>query len=367
MPTPLDDILIEQISKNGPISFHRFMDLALTHPDHGYYKTRNAIGAEGDFITAPEISQMFGELCGLWGLNQLITQNITATAGWAELGAGRGTLMADIIRTCSSALPEKTDKWPVHLLDVNEALIAEQKTKLSDSSDLHHHTTLTTLPAIPLLFIANEFFDALPIRQFVASKGRWFERHVDLEKGKLALKISDTPESDIDLPPPPSDGQVAEYAPELPAIVKILAEHINQHGGGGLIIDYGKDNATGDTVQAVMEHKPVDILESPGLCDISAWVDFSAIRKAATATGAKSFGPHPQGAFLKQLGLYQRAEQLAVGEEAEGRRKIVAAVDRLSSPAQMGNLFKVMAILPSNHPIKDCADLPGFAPASKFA
>ena len=366
MTTPLNDILVGYIGRNGPMSFYQFMSFALTHPEHGYYKTRNAVGSQGDFITAPEISQIFGELCGVWGLDQITNQNITNDAGWAELGPGRGTLMSDIIRVCSSALPEKPSKWPIHLLDINDALIKEQKAKLSKFADLQHHVDISSFPKIPLLLVANEFFDALPIRQWTAFEGHWFERQVHLENGALALTTSNLPEIELDLPAPMMNEQVAEYAPELPAIVNFITNHINVYGGAALIIDYGKDNALGDSVQAVKGHKPVDVLESPGLCDLSAWVDFNAIKTAASEVGAKVFGPQNQGEFLKQLGLYQRAEQLALGASPEERRKIVAAVDRLSSPAQMGSVFKVMAILPSSYPKGQANDIAGFASPSEI-
>ena len=152
-----------------------------------------------------------------------------------------------------------------------------------------------------------------------------------------------------------------EYSPRLSYFINKISEHINAFGGAALIIDYGKDNAIGDTLQAVKNHKPVDILENPGECDLSAWVDFSAIKQTANAAGTTIFGSKPQGEFLKQLGLFQRAEQLGTGATAEERRKIVAAVDRLTSPAQMGNVFKVMAILPRSFSEISPQDIPGFA------
>jgi SAM-dependent MidA family methyltransferase len=364
MTTPLGDILKAQIAKNGPITISDFMAAALTHPDHGYYKTRSAIGAEGDFITAPEISQMFGELCGLWGLDQMISQNITDKAGWAELGPGRGTLMSDVIRVTSTPTKAEHSRqhWPVHLIDVNESLIAEQHKKLSSVADLHHHNDLAGLPHIPLVFLANEFFDALPIRQFIARKGKWYERMIEVKKSHFAITLSSTPEEKATLPVPDNDGICAEIAPELSSIIATIAHHINYHGGAALIIDYGKNNAIGDSLQAVKEHQPVDILEEPGMCDLSAWVDFNVIREVTLASGAKAFGPREQGGFLRELGLYERAEQLSIGADAEDKRKIVAAVDRLSSPAQMGGIFKVMAILPSTHPASSPAEIAGFAP-----
>jgi NADH dehydrogenase [ubiquinone] 1 alpha subcomplex assembly factor 7 len=369
MTTPLDDILKAQIEDNGPITIADYMSAALSHPEHGYYKKHSAIGADEDFITAPEISQLFGELCGLWGLNQMTNQAIAADAGWAELGPGRGTLMSDIIRTVSQAQNTDCSKrlWPVYLMDINDGLIAQQREKLASITNLHHLEDLRELPHIPLVFFANEFLDALPIRQFTSRRKKWFERMIDVKKGRLDVTLSSTPEETAALPVPDKEGLCAEIAPEMPAIIAAIANHINAHGGAALIIDYGKDNAIGDSLQAVKGHRPVDILEAPGTCDLSAWVNFNAARKAATKAGAKTFGPQGQGDFLRQLGLFERAEQLATGSDARNRRKIAAAVDRLSSTAQMGAVFKVMAILPSAHPASSPADIPGFAPPPEMA
>ena len=362
MTSPLYEIIESEITTHGPISMCRYMELALTHPEHGYYQSQDAIGASGDFITAPEISQMFGELCGLWGLDQMISQNIDDIAGWMELGPGRGVLMADIIRVCQNALPQRSKDWPVHLIDINKTLITQQQDRLGHITDLHHHADLKSLPEIPLVIMANEFFDALPIRQYITHGGVWFERQVTVGKTGLELTISDQPaDKDVKLPIPTENGQVAEVCENLPTYVQAIASHINTYGGAALIIDYGKDNAIGDSIQAVMAHQPVDIFDQPGRCDLSAWVDFSAIRTAAIAAGAKVIGPQSQGEFLKQLGLYKRAEQLAIGSDSEERRKIAAAVDRLSSPAQMGGVFNVMAILPADHPANQKNDLAGFA------
>ena len=169
-----------------------------------------------------------------------------------------------------------------------------------------------------------------------------------------------SPSENIKFPKPRNDNEVLEYSPKLSDFVSKISEHINEFGGAALIIDYGKESAIGDTLQAVRDHKPVDILENPGECDLSA-CDFSAIKQTANAAGTTIFGSKPQGEFLKQLGLFQRAEQLGTGATAEERRKIVAAVDRLTSPAQMGNVFKVMAILPRSFSEISPQDIPGFA------
>ena len=361
MKNPLFDLLIDKIKSKGPISIEEYMEVALTHPEFGYYRSQKPIGKDGDFITAPEISQMFGELCGLWGLDQIINQNIINQAEWVEFGPGRGTFMSDIIRACYAAMPTKEDLWIVNLFEVHEGLIKQQQEKLSKVVNLKHFDDFNDLPQKPLLFIANEFFDALPIRQYISKGPHWYERCVTLKNESLSFMECDSPTENINFPKPRNDNEVLEYSPKLSDFVGKISKHINEFGGAALIIDYGKESAIGDTLQAVRDHKPVDILENPGECDLSAWVDFSAIKQTANAAGTTVFGSKPQGEFLKQLGLFQRAEQLGAGATAEERRKIVAAVDRLTSPAQMGNVFRVMAILPRSFSEISPQDIPGFA------
>lgn len=346
MTSPLLPLINAAIASNGPMTMAEYMQMALTHPEHGYYITETPFGVDGDFITAPEISQMFGELVGLWCFEQLRLQDNLAAAALMELGPGRGTLMSDIIRTVTPIAPEAP--WPIHLLEVSPELQRQQKEAL-EGHDVTHHADLTTLPPQPLVFIANEFFDALPIRQFERTPGGWQERGVMATGDGLALTTM--PLTTLPLPlasplPEAAAGTIAEMAPQLPQLITTMARHINAHGGAAIIIDYGKDNPMGDSLQAVRDHQPVDILATPGQADLSAWVDFSAIRAAAETAGARVVGPTGQGEFLKALGLYHRAEQLSAGAEPEVRRAIAAAVDRLSSPAQMGEVFKVMAILP---------------------
>ena len=361
MKNTVSNLLMNKIKAKGPISIEEYMEVALTHPEFGYYRSQKAIGKDGDFITAPEISQMFGELCGLWGLDQIINQNIINHADWVEFGPGRGTFMSDIIRACSAAMPTKDEFWSAHLFEVHEGLIKQQQQKLSKVVHLEHFNDLNDLPHKPLLFVANEFFDALPVRQFVSKGAYWYERYVTIKNDTFSFISCASPTENFNFPKPTNDNEVLEYSPRLSYFINKISEHINAFGGAALIIDYGKDNAIGDTLQAVKNHKPVEVLEEPGECDLSAWVDFSAIKQAANTAGATVCGPQPQGEFLKQLGLFQRAEQLGTGATVEERRKIAAAVDRLTSPAQMGSVFKVMAILP--HSLSDISphNIPGFA------
>ncbi len=357
MATPLFPIITEEIASKGYMRLDRYMALALGHPQHGYYMSGRSFGLEGDFITAPEISQMFGELIGLWSLDQLQRQHLMKEAGFFELGPGRGTLMADAIRAITPFTQDHGGDMPIHmpihLMEMSPAL-KQQQAKALHPHPIIHHDDLDNLPPIPLIFIANEFFDALPIRQFIKSDQGWSERVVTMVDGQLTLTTITADDA------PPADqapmGSVYEIAPQLPAIISKISRHIRQYGGAGLIIDYGKSNPIGDSLQAVHNHKPVDILDSPGEADLSAWVDFSAIKTAAA--DMRVLGTRDQGAFLKSLGLYQRAEQLSAPADPKTRRMIAAAVDRLSSPAQMGRVFQAMAILPPDAE----NDVAGFLP-----
>ena len=357
MATPLFPIIAEEITSKGYMRLDRYMALALGHPQHGYYMSGRSFGLEGDFITAPEISQMFGELIGLWSLDQLHRQNVMKEAGFFELGPGRGTLMADAIRAITPFIQDHGGAMPIHMpihmMEMSPAL-KQQQAKALHPQPVIHHNDLDNLPPMPLIFIANEFFDALPIRQFIKQDKGWRERVVAMADGKLTLTTITADDA------PPEDetpiGNVYEIAPQLPAIVAKISRHIQQYGGAALIIDYGKSNPIGDSLQAVHNHKPVDILDSPGKADLSAWVDFSAIQTAAA--DMRILGTRDQGDFLKSLGLYQRAEQLSADADPKTRRMIAAAVDRLSSPAQMGRVFQTMAILPPDAK----GDVAGFLP-----
>ena len=350
MTTPLEIRIRAMIEKDGPMPVNMFMALCLTDPEDGYYRSIDPLGAAGDFTTAPEISQMFGELVGLWLYDEAIKQGVAGDAALVELGPGRGTLMKDALRCYAGIAPEYC--WDLHLVEVNPALIAAQRERLSDCSNArpHWHEQISDLPEKPLLIIANEFFDALPVRQFKSNSGKWYECMLDLADDALTPVTMSAP-AETDLPPPSADGQIAEFCPQLEAIITSLAGHINRHGGAMLIIDYGKNNALGDSLQAVQAHRPVEIMHEPGKADLSAWVDFGAIARHAAQAGLAAFGPEEQGSFLKAIGLYHRAEQLATGATAETRREIAAAVDRLSSPAQMGTAFKVMALRPQDAPL----------------
>lgn len=368
--TALRDYIDKSISADGFISLHDYMDIALYHPTLGYYRRDQVIGADGDFITAPEISQMFGELTGLWLAHQCQSQHMESKSALVELGPGRGTLMADLLRAwqqTSLAVP------PVHMIETSPTLIRVQQDALSHISDtdIQWHQSVDTLPDQPLLIIANEFFDALPVRQFRLSDSGWQEQVITSgadgwQLGWMAIPSDAVPDhisdiySDITTD---ADLSCITYAPALPAIMASLSRRIKAYGGAMLIIDYGKDDGFGDSIQAVYQHQPVDILEHTGQADLTAWVDFSHIKAVAMAHGLAATPLQPQGQFLTLIGIKERTEQLAEQADPKLRRRLLSELDRLVNPAQMGQAFKVMALAPQhivNPDHVNAAPLPGW-------
>jgi SAM-dependent MidA family methyltransferase len=346
------------IASEGPISIARYMDLALCHPKHGYYMTRDPFGGGGDFITAPEISQMFGELIGLWTGQVWLDQGAAARIALAEAGPGRGTLMTDAWRALASA-PGFRDAAAIHLIEISPALRAAQAAALASVRPAPQwHAGLDGLPRDhPIHLIANEFLDALPIRQFVRRDGAWFERQVGLRDGGLVFGLAPAPEPSLRGDAP--EGAVLEIAPAAQTFVADLAKRIRAQGGAALLIDYGHgEPGFGDTLQAMKTHAFVDPLENPGFADLTAHVDFAAAARAARGAGAAAHGPVTQRDFLLSLGIEARARRLSDGKSAEKAREIAAALDRLTdpSPTGMGSLFKVLAITPPDGPAP-----PGFA------
>ena len=336
------------IETQGPLSVAQFMTLALLDPTDGYYATRDPFGAAGDFITAPEISQIFGELVGLWCVQAWIDQEEPKHAQLVELGPGRGTLMADVLRAAKLA-PAFLKSVDVTMVEASPTLRTLQQERLKDSSARIQWKDRFETGDTPLFLIANEFFDALPIRQFVHTERGWCERMVVADKGKLAFALSPTAsamavEGDAPI------GGVHETSPATLAIAEEIGQAVARKGGAALIIDYGYDKpGFGETLQAVGRHQFKDVLDTPGAIDLSAHVDFTALAAAARRGGAQTFGPVGQGAFLEALGIGARAEKLSRLNKDEASM-IAEAVDRLVSPAQMGTLFKVLAILPPRAP-----------------
>ena len=342
------------IAAQGPLSIAQFMTMAALDPQYGYYTTHDPLGADGDFVTAPEISQVFGELVGLWCVQAWFDQGRPTPARLVELGPGTGSLTEDALRAAKLA-PEFREAIDVVLVDACPALVTRQQARLADAGvGVRWQSQFDeSLGDRPLFLIANEFFDALPIRQFVKTARGWCENMVALDANQnLALALSPDP-LPLDVPAERSvatDGAVYETSPASTALAEELGRAIATHGGAALIVDYGYSVAGfGDTLQAVGEHQFRDVLATPGEIDLSAHVDFDAIARAAERGGAVSYGPLAQGELLAGLGILDRMMALR-RRNPGGQAEIATAVDRLINPDQMGTLFKALAILPKGAP-----------------
>ncbi len=338
--------LAERIAQNGPLTIEDYMTACLLDPEHGYYTTRDPFGAPGDFITAPEISQMFGELIGLWALMLWMQAGEPSPAKLVELGPGRGTLMADALRAIESATKAHAP-FDVHLVEASPTLRKRQNATLGDRA-VHWHDRLEDVPGdTPRIVIANEFFDALPIRQLVATPQGWRERMVDVVDDRLQARLSDEPATASlteDLPDGKT-GQVAEAAPSRNVQVARIAEDIVRHGGAALLIDFTDDALPlVDTFQAVRSHSFADRFDNPGEADLASAVDFSAFAQHTRSAGAVTHGPVCQGLFLQRLGIIQRAGSLKAKATPEQATDMDTAVDRLVSTDGMGRDFRVMAL-----------------------
>ena len=342
--TALADILQRRIATTGPITLADYMSEALLHPDHGYYTTRDPLGATGDFVTSPEISQMFGEMIGLCLAQAWIDQG-RPNGILAELGPGRGTLMQDILRA-TKGVAGFHDALDLHLVEASPVLRGAQSARLPNPT---FHADVSTLPDAPLFLVANEFFDALPVRQFQRDGTGWRERMVGLEGDSLTIGLSaaapiallDHRLSDT------KDGDLVEVCPALPAIMGQIGERVGTHGGAALIIDYGDWRSQGDTLQALRGHQPVDPLDAPGTADLTTHVDFEVITQSAAP--ARFTRITPQGVFLERLGITQRAQTLAQSLSGDALESHIAAHRRLTHPSEMGDLFKVVGIYPDAH------------------
>ena len=345
MMTALAAEIRERIRRDGPLSVAAYMELCLNHPSHGYYRRGRPIGAAGDFITAPEVSQMFGELISLWCAAVWQSMGRPRPVRLVELGPGRGTLLADALRAAET-VPAFRAAIDLHLVETSETLRAEQAASLGDARPAWHER-FETVPAGPVLVVANEFFDALPIRQFERVGDTWRERMVtlapDAETLSFAVNGAACPDAAA-LGAAPA-GAIVERAPARDALAAALAARVATDGGAALIVDYGHARpGIGDTLQAVKRHRRHGVLEDPGSADLTAHVDFSALAAAARGAGAEAFGPVLQGAFLRALGIDVRAARLRQSAGAEQAAAIDAALRRLTGADEMGTLFKALAI-----------------------
>ncbi|WP_421759226.1 class I SAM-dependent methyltransferase [Devosia sp.] len=339
----LSDLIDLQIRANGPISLATYMGLALTHPRAGYYTGTDPLGAKGDFITAPEISQMFGEFIGFYIVNLWQQLGEPKSFTLLELGPGRGTLMQDALRVAAKA-EGFIDALHLQLFETNPALKAQQAERLGQFNP-YWATEIDAVAEDPLFVVANEFFDALPIRQFVKGTNGWHERLIGLRDGKRAFGLSPTPIPEAALPPALHDspeGAVYEVSLASADAMQRLGKRISELGGGLLAIDYGyAETQAGETLQAIRRHAFADPLETPGEIDLSAHVDFGALATVATGLGLKP-ALTTQRDFLARLGIVERASALAKANPAQVDT-IAAALRRLTDVSEMGTLFKVFA------------------------
>jgi NADH dehydrogenase [ubiquinone] 1 alpha subcomplex assembly factor 7 len=348
--TALEERLIDLIKANGPITIADFMADALGHPHDGYYMSSSPIGASGDFTTAPEISQVFGELIGLWLVQSWTEMGQPKAFNLVELGPGRGVLMSDVLRA-SQLRPAFLRAAAVWLVETSGRLRYEQQMRLrAQSAKPQWADDFTEIAPAPYLIVANEFFDCLPIRQFERTNTGWRERLVGLSGDHASLSFvhaSTPPPPDIDLPDPSHVelGTVIERSAPSVSAIRQIASALVEHGGRALIIDYGQlGTGKGDTLQAVRRHRYWPVLSSPGKADITAHVDFEALSRAAVEEGAACWGPVAQGAFLNRLGLPARVAALSAGKDEAEIEKIRSGVHRIAAPEEMGEVFKVMCV-----------------------
>ena len=347
----LSSILSERIRTEGPFRFDNYMQLCLTHPEYGYYSGKEPFGADGGFTTAPEISQMFGELIGLSLAMTWKYQNEPAPFTVAELGPGRGTLMADALRA-TKKVAGFNENCSVHLVETSYKLRNLQKNMINHE-DIVWHQCVETLPNQPLFLVANEFFDALPVRQVMRNGSKWHERYVGFacdtffdtfdspkEFPELSHRLNDT-----------RDGDVVEFSPVAMKIAKHIGEILQTYGGVAIIVDYGDWRSLGDTIQSVRSHRGSCPLEMPGMADISAHVDFEALASSSPSAHSRLT---PQYLYLERLGINARTQILETSLTGNALKEHIAAHRRLTHKSEMGNLFKVMALYP-----QDAAPPPG--------
>ncbi len=348
--SPLLSEIRRLIKSSGPMPVWRYMELCLMHPTLGYYVSRDPLGREGDFTTAPEVSQMFGELLGLWTASVWKSMGSPTTFHLIELGPGRGTMMADALRALR-VVPPLYQTLSVHLVEISPVLREKQRAMLTGVRQISWHDTIDEVPEGPTIILANEYFDALPIHQAVRGENGWHERVIELdENGTLDFGASGEliPRFEVLLPPlvrATPLGSVFEWRPD--AEMMKIAKRVRDHGGAALIIDYGHVRSeAGDTLQAIARHSFTDPLKAPGQADITAHVDFEALAHAADDVGARVHGPVTQGDFLKRIGIETRAATLMAKASPEVSEDISSALKRLVGAGRsgMGTLFKVLGV-----------------------
>ncbi|MEQ8440459.1 MAG: class I SAM-dependent methyltransferase [Alphaproteobacteria bacterium] len=350
--TPLEEEFRRRIALDGPITLGDYMTGCLSHPKYGYYMTRDPFGRGGDFTTAPEISQMFGELIGLWCAEMWRLMECPPTIHLVEMGPGRGTLMLDMLRA-ARRLPNFMDAVQVHLVEMSPVLSGLQRKTLGQSPvSVTWHDHIADIPEDgPVLFVANEFFDALPVRQVERTAEGWRERIVVIDPDTDQLAITCgwgaselEPMIDPELRGRADVGRVIELSPVSWRIAAEVGQRIASHGGAGLFIDYGYEGpATGDTVQAVRRHEPCGIFDDPGEADLTAHVDFTQLAQVFRDAGCAPAPLAGQGPFLQALGIDYRTNVL-VEAAPHMETELRSGRDRLINADAMGKLFKVLGV-----------------------
>ena len=352
--SPLLSEIKKLIKSSGVMPVWRYMELCLMHPKHGYYLSRDPLGREGDFTTAPEVSQMFGELLGLWSASVWKAIGSPPLLRLIEIGPGRGTMMADALRALR-VLPPLYQALSVHLVEVNPVLLDKQKGTLSGVRNITWHDTIDDVPDGPSVIFANEYFDVLPIHQAVKGENGWHERTVELDDdGRLVFGAAAEPIPRFEVLLPPwvraaPVGAVFEWRPD--AEIMKIASRVRDQEGAALVIDYGHLRSdAGDTFQAIARHSFADPLKNPGQADVTAHVDFQALVRAAEDLGARVHGPVPQGDFLRRLGIETRAISLMARATHEVSEDVAGALKRLigGGSSGMGQMFKVLGISEPN-------------------
>ena len=333
------------IESEGPIGVDRYMTLCLQHPRLGYYTTRESIGR--DFVTAPEVHQMFGELVGLWAAQVWLDADSPAPLALVELGPGRGTLMADALRA-TRIVPGFHAVVRVHLVETSPRLREAQAARLGGSGvPVEWHSSLEDLPPGRAIVLANEFFDALPVRHYVRRANGWHERVIGLDAdGALAFGASADPVPMV--APGGRAGDLLEVGHAALAAMSTLAARIARDGGALLALDYGHaTSGFGETLQAVRGHRSAAVLADPGEADLTAHVDFAALAQAARSAGAQAFGSVEQGTWLRRLGIEARAAALKRRATPGQAADVESALARFTAPdSSMATLFKALTVVP---------------------
>ncbi len=364
--TPLDRKIRRLIEIQGPLSVTDFMTACLYDPDHGYYTTRVPIGVNGDFTTAPEISQMFGELVGIWLYMTWRASGAPSRFTLCETGPGRGTMMADIVRTLAQIDRTMLATADIVLVETSPRLVREQQGRLSIYDvAMRWVDSVEALAHQPLFLAGNEIFDALPLRQYAKAAGHWQERLVGVgPDGNLTFVIGPGSLDPLLLPHGAAyrdDGTIFEIAPRREALMGAVANRIARDGGAALFFDYGHvEPGFGDTFQALRKHRPSDPFRDCGKADLTSHVDFAALARVAQEAGlaARMAG---QGSFLLSMGIAERAGILGTGKAVGEQDALAAAVERLCGDPGMGTLFKVIAVHPVSLPV------PGFDQGGQHA